>query len=113
MEPIQVLFKEYETLRTEVISRISHWYQLAGVAAVVAGWMLTHQTANYILYWSLLGVATIVFAVLLRRDIHICSLRLRQLESEINSLAGQELLKWHTHYGASASPTYFWRNKPR
>ena len=112
MDHIQILLKEYDTLRSEIVSRSAHWYQLAAVAAIVAGWLVSRPIDRTLLIsLAFLAVAAVIFAGSLARDIYICAARVRQLEAEINGLAKAELLKWETHYGVGAN--YFWRRIPK
>jgi cardiolipin synthase (CMP-forming) len=113
MDHIEILFKEYDTLRKQVVSRISNWYQLAGAFAITVGWLLSRPPSmGWLGPVAGLTFAALVFGGTLARDIHICAARLQELEVEINKLAGAELLKWETHYGVAAYTWYFWRKRP-
>jgi len=99
MEPIQILFKEYDTLRGEIVSRTNNGYQLIALGAGALAW-LASRPVNGMLFVSigiiLLGM--LVFVALWWRDTYMCSCRVKELEGEINALAGQTLLKWETHW---------------
>src|ERR1700722_3367680 len=112
-EKIDILLKEYDSLRSELVGRVTYWYQLGALAVLVLGWValcpLDKRTAIILALLVSLGT---FFAALLARDVRILGKRIRQLEKEINTLAGADLLKWETHYGGSATSTYFWRRHP-
>src|SRR5882724_9724933 len=113
MDDIEILFKEYDTLRQQIVTRSAHWYQLAGAFAVIVVGLLSHPPPGWVIPLASLAVAAVIFGGTLARDIHIVAARLQELEAEINNLAGAELLKWETHYGAAAYMSYFWRTKPK
>jgi len=102
VEPIEILFKEYDTLRAEVISSIAHSYQLLGlgiaVTAALLSWVASSRATKSSL-WITLSVFLLLFLLWrkLRRGRAGLAKRLRELESEINAIAGAELLEWQTH----------------
>jgi hypothetical protein len=101
MEAIEILFKEYDTLRTEIISSIGHTYQLLGLGvaltAVLLSWMASSKATKSSL-WIMPSVFLFLFWLWwkLRRGRAKLSKRLCEIESEINAIAGAELLKWET-----------------
>jgi cardiolipin synthase len=114
MDNIEILFKEYDTLRQQVVVRITHWYQLGGAFAIVVAWLLAHPPAGgWVIPLTVLTFAAAFFGGTLARDIHIIAERLQELEAEINKLAGAELLKWETHYGVAAYKHYLSRPRPK
>jgi hypothetical protein len=105
-----ILFKEYDTLRAELIARSTHWYQLGGIAIAVIGWLVARPFDKpTIIALPVVMILGAFFAVTLARDVYFLANRLRELEAEINMIAGSELLKWETRYGGTASKSYFWR----
>jgi hypothetical protein len=102
-DKVKILFHEYDTLRTEVIHRINNGYQLiAGVTGLLI-WLVSHAGVNW-RFCILLGISVAVVLVLWRgiyQDIKTIARRLRELENEINKLAGETLLVWETRW----SPT--------
>jgi hypothetical protein len=95
-----ILFKEYDTLRAEIISRTSSSYQLLGLWFAGGTWLVFHKQDP--LFWRSIGLfslATFGMMTVIRKDTRDLAKRLRMLEREINELAGRELLKWETHYG--------------
>jgi hypothetical protein len=110
MDHVEVLFKEYDTLRTEIISRTSNAHQLATVFAVlwvgVFSWLVSRIGITPRGIAALVGVTVAFVAVLaavnrwvIQLDISNAAARIRELEAEINRLCGAELLKWETHWG--------------
>jgi hypothetical protein len=53
MEPISILFKEYDALRTEVLGRTSHGHQIGAIGAVVLTWLLARPIDAK--FWMILG----------------------------------------------------------
>ncbi len=99
MDPIQILFKEYDTLRSEIITRTNCGYQLLALGAGALAW-LASRPINQMLFVSL-GVvlaAMVIFVGIWWRDTYMCSCRVKEIERQINNLAGMELLKWETHW---------------
>jgi len=108
-QPLEILFKEYDTLRTEIISLTGHAYNVMGFAAALSAAMLTWAASHRFdrRFWILL----IVFAALiwlLWMLLHVATSRiaerLREIEGEVNSMAGANLLQWETH----KSPSRHW-----
>ena len=99
MEPIQILFKEYDSLRSEIVARTNNGYQLIAVGAGALAW-LASRPVNGMLFVSIgiILVALLAFVGAWWRDTYMCSCRVKELEHEINALAGRELLKWETHW---------------
>jgi hypothetical protein len=102
---VQILLHEYNTLRAEVLSRYVAQFQSGGVASIVLLGIFTLIANLGFSYWfiGLVGLDLILFAaVLVWIDIDIAKAarRLRELEVQINSLAGGEaLLKWESVWG--------------
>jgi hypothetical protein len=108
MEAIAILFKEYDTLRAEILNRTNNGYQLIGIGAALGAGLLTWFGAHGVdrMFWISGASFVLVFAAFtwaMHRDISFAAGRLRQLESEINRLAGAELLQWETRWGGATS----------
>ena len=115
MEHVEVLFKEYDTLRAEIISRTTNAHQLltifAGLYVGVFSWLVSRPGLMTIQGLSVLGGVTVAFVLVLvgvnrwviQLDINRAAARLRELEAEINRLCGAELLKWETHWGGAVT----------
>jgi hypothetical protein len=108
-EYIAILFKEYDTLRAELISRTVGGFQLISIIAVLStallAWGGSHPGSKVL--WGGIGVLCVaagLFFYIAYRDTNLLARRIREIESEINGLAGdRELLKWETHFGASVT----------
>jgi len=108
-EKIMILFKEYDTLRTEVISRSGGGYQViaifAGLIAAILAWGATHPPVAT--FWAAVGTlfaAAIFTAFIVFRDIYVIAGRVAEIEKKINHLAGeQELLIWESKRGSATS----------
>lgn len=104
MDPrIEILFKDYDTLRAEILARIASAFGLWSVAGgAVAVWAATQSSG-----WSSRCAAVIAIFILgslwafnecaTRR----CARRVAQIEDQINGLSGHELLQWETHFDAA------------
>lgn len=100
MDHIQILFKEYDTLRAEILGRANNLFQLLTVAIVAMGWLLSHPQDTALPVALCVSIfAILAFGVLIWRAVHLAARRLRELEREINGLAGKDLLKWETSWG--------------
>jgi len=94
---VEILLKEYETLREEVISRINSRFTILGIAVAVLTWLLASPLSDHRLMVSGVGLLVLFdiwyyFAFLIRR----CSVHIMRLEQEINALVGRKLLTWET-----------------
>jgi hypothetical protein len=114
-DKIQILLHEYDTLRQEILTRTRTGHQILAVAAVLFIWIITQiMTGNpSFWFWTILvgflaaSVAAVsVAAWFTMRDIGKAAKRIRELESDINSRAGEDLLIWETRWGGAV--TGFW-----
>ncbi len=117
-QELEILFKEYDTLLNEIITRTNNGYQLfavsGGLAAGLIGWFSQHRFDRT--FWLLLLVFSFVILVsagLLIADLRRASLRLQELESQINELAGMELLKWERSWGRGSPGGLIFRRRSR
>lgn len=106
-EKIEILFKEYDTLRTEIVGRSADKNQLMAVGGVVfAGilaWGPTHPP-NWI-FWAAIALASGVVINMTRisyRDIYFVSDRIAEIEEAIDKLCGAELLIWESKIAMGA-----------
>jgi hypothetical protein len=101
MDKIQILFHEYDTLRTEVIHRLNNSYQLVAVAGALLLWVVSNAKCDSGRFWVVLGISVLLvlaFGWLIYTDIKTISGRVRDLEKDINKRAGETLLVWETCY---------------
>ena len=112
-EQIQILFREYDTLRTEIISRTEIGYKLWGFGGAAGAWLITRYDeptflTTLVLLSSVFGILTMMWF----RDVNNMASRVRAIEAEINNLAGgKELLQWETRW-AGAVKGHLWWGKP-
>jgi hypothetical protein len=94
---IEILFKEYDALRTEIIARTGNIYQLVSIGGGLLAGLLAwhHLLKSDLALWLLLllVVPGILAFVLTLVDLNRASGRLQELEQEINEMAGADLLK--------------------
>jgi hypothetical protein len=113
MDQISILFKEYDALRTEIQSRTQQGFQIAALSGGILTWLLS-RPLDY-KFWVVIVSVSIVFAGAawtIFRDINKASVRLKEIEQEINFLAGAPLLQWESYWG-SATAGYFSWGPPR
>ena len=115
MSHVEVLFKEYDTLRAEIISRTNNAVQLGTAFAALGFGILTWSVSrsNITTLQGIITLGGVILALsvvyvilnqwLIQLDINNAAARLRELESEINALCGLELLKWETHWGGAVT----------
>jgi uncharacterized membrane protein len=100
---IQILQGEYAALRAELMARTGFGFQIATVALAGITWFMQQQLQGKPWwFWAvMIGVAACfglaIFVNL--RDISRPAFRLKALEHEINSRAGEHLLVWETLSG--------------
>jgi hypothetical protein len=111
-EKIQVLFKEYDALRSSILGRTNNGYQLWGIGAALLTFLISRPIdVKFWILMSLFGIVFSIFSWTTYRDINKAAERLRQLESRINRLAGDELLQWETRWGSGVTG-FFGRARP-
>jgi hypothetical protein len=102
---ITILLAEYSTLRAEIVSRISVAIQIAAATLLTITFILQQRLSEWRWpWWAALGVialGTLTFAILNNRDLGRCARRIRQIEHEINSRAGEHLLVWEQIWGGA------------
>jgi hypothetical protein len=114
-DKITILLHEYDTLRDEVVQRWNAIQQQISIFVVIligsltilwsAGGKALEQRFLYTLL--VLGFCFFGYALILNhRDIQKINRRLRELEADINGLAGEQLLKWETFW--SGAVTEYW-----
>jgi hypothetical protein len=114
MDHVEILFKEYDTLRSEAISRRSEGFQFALIGGAGFAWFTAHTDGKK-LWFGLVALAIvygwIIFCAI--RDLTFLSLRIGEIERQINKLSGANLLKWESYWGW---PSFRWfglrRKKP-
>jgi threonine/homoserine/homoserine lactone efflux protein len=97
---VTVLLKEYDTLRQEIVGRISNRFGLVSFGSALVVFLVTQQPPpGRLVVVGLWVVFLLVLwwraGVLIRR----CSKRIAEIERKVNSLVGEDLLVWETRIG--------------
>jgi hypothetical protein len=103
-DKVQILFKEYDALRAQILARTSNSYQLWAIGAAIITWLLSRPVNS--MFWILLTPFVVIFSLFswtARRDINKAAERLRELEREINDLASADLLQWELRWGSAVT----------
>ncbi|MFA6560302.1 MAG: hypothetical protein WCV00_00155 [Verrucomicrobiia bacterium] len=108
-EKVEVLFKEYDTLRVEILQRSSQRFQFLAIAGAIGAFALFRTsplTSGQAV--ALIAACNIVLCVWWRlgQCIARCSMRIAEIEQRINDLAGEKLLHWE---GALVGRSFFHR----
>jgi tetrahydromethanopterin S-methyltransferase subunit G len=103
-QKVQIILHEYNTLRAEVLSRYVAQFQAGGVASIVLLGVFSLFANQGFSYWYVgIGVldGLLLGAVLFWIDIDIAKAagRLREIETQVNTVAGETLLRWENKYG--------------
>jgi hypothetical protein len=97
---IQILLAEYGALKAEVLGRTSFGFQIAAVAFAAVTWFLQQPlTGKPWYFWPgmVAVIASFCIAVFVnQRDLSRAAYRIKELEHEVNSRAGESLLVWET-----------------
>jgi hypothetical protein len=99
-DKVTILLHEYNTLRQEILTRTTQGFQLLAICAALFVWIIQ---AN--LNWRFLIGLIAAMAILLIgswitfNKITEISIRLLELEKDINTRAGEKLLVWETQHG--------------
>ncbi len=110
-DKIQILLNEYAAMRGEILSRSGFGFQIAAVALAGITWFMQQQMSGRPWYFWLVMIlvaACFIVAIFVNvRDITRAAYRLKEIEHEVNSRAGEHLLVWETLSGilTRAGPT--------
>lgn len=107
---LTALFKEYDTLREEILLRVRTRFELLGFLAVAAGFLLSDAGGGTRV--ALAAGAAIVGAAVwlwLRLAIARCAYHLATTERRINEMLGEEVLTWER----AQSTRSWWSRKLR
>ena len=107
MDKISVLLAEYNTLRAEVLAARSNVGQGAGIfsAAIMANFAFGFSVGkDYLEMPIIIGMLAVLYFGFLfawnEKNTISFTRMLRELEAEINGLAGERLLLWETVHGS-------------
>lgn len=103
-EKIQILLKEYDSLRVEILQRSSQRFTFLTLFGALGAYsFFVAESLNC--YQVLVSIMSALFLFgvwfLLGKIIVRCSRRIAEIEKEINTLSDQVLLRWeHEHLGS-------------
>jgi hypothetical protein len=96
---IDILLKEYDTLRSEIIHRVGQRVSFLGLFGAAIGYFLFKYESLGILQ-AIAIIGGIIFLALVWIQLGIvvgrCAARITSIEKQINALAGQKLLLWES-----------------
>ena len=96
-EKVTVLLSEYTTLRTEIIQRTGHGFQLLSVGVAVVALVNAIGIDSWKWVFSAFAILVVIIAICITlQAIKQLSARVRELESEINARVCEPLLRWET-----------------
>ena len=96
-DKIEILFKEYDTLREEIISRLSQRINFLGLFGAIGVYaFFQDKTLNGKQYIIIVLAAILLYCVWhhLGNVVARCSKRIAEIECVINKMAGTTLLVW-------------------
>lgn len=106
---IDILMKEYDSLRQEILSRTNNRFVMLGLVATFLGFALF--TENSIFESRFLGLDTraivVISGILILMAIWLffgylvgaLAARVSAIERHVNEIAGEQLLEWETRHG--------------
>ena len=98
-EKINILLKEYDTLRAEILQRLSSRFAFLGLfGAVGADGFFVAGDISIFQKFVLFLTALFLFAVWMQLGTVIarCAKRVAEIEEFVNQIAGEKLLRWES-----------------
>ena len=96
---IDILMKEYETLRSEILHRINQRFAFLSLTGAVSAFGFFKVDKHTVASMSILFAAIFILGAIwfhFGRRIQECSSRISEIEQQVNSFVGDELLVWET-----------------
>jgi hypothetical protein len=97
---IQILLSEYGALRSEIVARTGFGFQIAAVALAGITWFLQQSLSGRSwCFWLIMSLVAVCFVLAIfvnTRDLSRAAHRIKDVEYEVNSRAGEHLLVWET-----------------
>ena len=109
---VDILLKEYDILRSEIISRTNNRFAVIGfIAALIAFVGSQSEMPLYVrcVIGGLAFVAILVIYFRLGQLIKRCAVRIAEIEEKINNLMGEKLLVWESQIAKSGLFHWFYR----
>lgn len=109
-EQMDVLLKEYDTLRVEVLNRLNNSFQIGAIGITAGTWIASqpNSTRPSLLIIILLVVVFLSSAITLWRDLYFVARHIADIEREINRLAGVTLLTWESYLSPGSRGPFGW-----
>jgi hypothetical protein len=99
MTDADILFREYDTLRAEMINHQANWYNLLIAFGALAAWVLSQNYRTKMLWLALAAGVFVIGCIVLAKFARRLSIRIAEIEKEINDISGKTLLRWETSRG--------------
>lgn len=106
-DQIDILLKEYDTLRADILLRSNVIFSVLAVAAGILAWFIQRHKESWFLPTFFAFVAIFIFIYWVNhQNIARAANRLKEIERKVNALAtapdGSPLLEWETKWGGTA-----------
>lgn len=113
---IDILFKEYDTLRTEVMARCNSRFLVVGFLVTLTVFVASESEVGLLARCLIGAFAVLAVAALwfrLGQLIKRCAVRIAEIEQKINKLMGEQLLAWESRIAKGGLFHKFYRNTPK
>jgi len=101
-ERTQILLNEYNSLRSEINSRVSNAFQVVAIAAGAIALCVQSSWNGWPAILALLILATVILLWIIFHNFFNAGLRVQELERDINRRANEKLLVWENERGGLA-----------
>lgn len=99
---VDLLLREYDTLRQEVISRTNNRFAILGLLGTVVAFVCTQTDIALTRQWVVVVVFLVVLWWIVGYTMRKIGTYLAAVERRINELAGEKLLRWGQSVGDRA-----------
>lgn len=107
LQKINILLREYDTLRTEILQRTAAGFAVPAVVVAIAGWLLSPFFEHHPYIAGALALVVVAGLALGARFMNVqirwCAARVTRIENRINFLAQDHLLEWESRWGIGAT----------
>jgi len=112
---IEILLREYDTLRSEIMSRTNNRFAIIGFIVALIAFIGSQSDVPLYGRCVIGGLAIlVVLAVCFRfgQLIKRCAVRIAEIEEKINNLMGEDLLAWESQIAKPGLFHWFYRKPP-
>jgi hypothetical protein len=100
-EKLSILLSEYSSLRSELLSRTGYGFQIGAAIIALLTWLLQQSfDMRTILAFVLIACGVIIYTKVNITQMVKLSKRLRDIEYEVNTIAGEHIMIWEQTSGA-------------